>query len=72
LVSLVVESWSVSCGVEVMWCGGKRKTPGHVARELVRDVGVGRPTPLRKEEDRVVDGAAVHRVVSVSAKAEVA
>jgi hypothetical protein len=55
-----------------MWCGGKRKTPGHVARELVRDVGVGRPTPLRKEEDRVVDGAAVHRVVSVSAEAEVA
>jgi hypothetical protein len=63
----VVSMW---CGV--VWCGGKRKTPGHVARELVRDVGVGRPTPLRKEEDRVVDGAAVHRVVSVSAKAEVA
>ena len=50
-----------------MWWGGTRKTPGHVARELVRDVGEVRPTPLRKEEAGDDEGVAVHCVVSVSA-----
>jgi len=61
----VLESWLFLSFHVGCW---KRKTPGQVARELVRDVGDMRPTPLRKKEGGTFDGGAVHRIASVSAR----